>query len=666
MSTVLLVSKKKSTGEHLAESLGSLAPLISCPETARLGELAKVADLVVLDMTDQEVDHTAALRILRESHPDLPLFVYGEEGSPGIPGLHSAGILHAGLSKETVSAVVGKEMRGVEMKRELAYLKEKGQEAQRATRSEILATTSSRSLSHLTSLLNNDIFDGETFLNNFLQIFKEVSRVSRVAAIMKREGAGGVYRVCASAGIEEELVQYLVFSDREGILAHLAQELGVLRKEGAPYKALREFEALKVLYAVPLIGRKGFIGALVFNNRITGGILTDDDLLTYYELASAAGKVLERAQEYNSMYMKRHFAENLLDAVKSGVITFDRKGKLVDMNRTAREIFNVSSADALEIKKGKLPAEFLAMIRETLEGTADVRGREITLGDSHHILEVNAFRITDESGQVVGASFVFDDPHYEKNIEKEARKSERLEFVNKIALRSSHELRNCLVSIRTFTQLLPEKYVDEQFRKDFYSVVSKEVERLNSLVDKLVFFAQPLTLQYGKVNINELVDQSLALVKGNEESTVTVNKNFSHQTPFIEIDREQVVKAFGNIIQNAMQSMQKGGRLVISTKEVVLEGAGRTLIVQFRDTGKGVALQNSDEVFEPFFSTKSRGLGLGLTIARKIIEQHGGMVRFESKKEGGAEVTVCIPREPRLNKNIAVGSVPQSSSHLSS
>jgi nitrogen-specific signal transduction histidine kinase len=302
------------------------------------------------------------------------------------------------------------------------------------------------------------------------------------------------------------------------------------------------------------------------------------------------------------------------------------------------------------------------MIRETLEGSADVRGREITLGDSRHILEVNAFRITDEAGAVIGASFVFDDPHYEKNIERAARKSERLEFVNKIALRSSHELRNCLVSIRTFTQLLPEKYVDEQFRKDFYSVVSKEVERLNSLVDKLVFFAQPLTLQYGKVNVNELIDQSLSFVKGNEESTVTINKNFSHQVPFVEIDREQTVKAFGNIIQNAMQAMQKGGRLIISTKEAVQEApGGRMLTVQFRDSGKGVALQNSDEVFEPFFSTKSRGLGLGLTIARKIIEEHGGTVRFDSNKEGGTEVTVFIPREPRRSHTLASGTMPQAS-----
>lgn len=238
---------------------------------------------------------------------------------------------------------------------------------------------------------------------------------------------------------------------------------------------------------------------------------------------------------------------------------------------------------------------------------------------------------------------------------KEGLRKQQLEIIGRMAMRSSHELKNCLVSIRTFTQLFPEKYADEQFRKDFYEVVSKEVERLNGLVEKLLFFAQPVQLKFSQEKITDLISEALTLFAPADLQNIQMHKVFGHKHPTIWLDRQQMLAVFYHILQNAIQSMGNGGKLVIVTEDHPHpDYAEGVLAVRILDNGRGIALKDKEETFEPFFSTKARGIGLGLTIARRIIEEHGGTIRLESGKDKGTEVILCLPRKiPRWNTQSA-------------
>jgi len=656
---VLLFTQKKETAAFLTGSLGSSCRLLTAEDQRRSAELVRLADLVIIDIAGGQRFDPLFLQTLRGINARAH---YAALSDAAAQVDHAAGfdsVIDMSMNRDSLRQTIIREIERTDMRHELEIMKGRREETAAPGFSAPPALPAPQIVRHLTTLVNRRIFDADAFMQNFVTTFKEVSKVSRAALIVKDPQSTQAYRVQASFGIEEDLLKYLTFSAGEGILGGMARDCAIMRKESAHYKAARELDLLKVMYAVPLVSDKGLYGVLAFNNRVTGVPFSDEDLLGFYELSASVAQVAERTADFGSLHLQRYVSENVIDEISSGVVTVDAKGRLTTVNKAARGMFGIAPGDASEVARAKLTPAFLSVIKETLESGLAHGFHEVAVNGTSHILDVDAYRITDAAGHLVGASFVFDDPHYETTIEKEARQAERLEFVNKIALRSSHELRNCLVSIRTFTQLLPEKYVDEQFRKDFYSVVSKEVERLSSLVDKLLFFAQPISLQYAKVNINELVDQSISAIKGSEDGSVTVNKHFSHQLPFIEVDREQMTKAFANIIQNAHQAMQKGGRLIITTRESIQDGSGESaLVVQFRDTGKGVSLPDNQEVFEPFFSTKSRGLGLGLTIAKKIVEEHGGSVRFESKKEGGAEVLVVVPREPRKASTVALGGAP--------
>ncbi len=225
-----------------------------------------------------------------------------------------------------------------------------------------------------------------------------------------------------------------------------------------------------------------------------------------------------------------------------------------------------------------------------------------------------------------------------------ARK-QQMEIIGRMAMRSSHELKNCLVSIRTFTQLFPEKYADEQFRKDFYEVVSKEVERLNGLVEKLLFFAQPVQLKLSQEKIIDLINDALSMFAPEEMKNIQVHRVFGHKQPLLWLDKQQMRAVFYHVIQNSVQALGAGGKFVVITEDHPhADYPEGVLAIRFLDTGRGMSMKDQEEPFEPFFSTKARGMGLGLTIARRIVEEHDGTIRLDSTKDKGTEVIVCLPR----------------------
>ncbi len=259
-----------------------------------------------------------------------------------------------------------------------------------------------------------------------------------------------------------------------------------------------------------------------------------------------------------------------------------------------------------------------------------------------------------------GSDVPTDAPHLAA-ASKEVLRKQQLDIIGRMAMRSSHELKNCLVSIRTFTQLFPEKYADEQFRKDFYAVVSREVERLNGLVEKLLFFAQPVQLKLTQEKITDLISEAFTLFPPEDMQVVQLHKVFSHHQPTLWLDRQQMLAVFFHIVQNSLQALSSGGKLVVVTEDHPHpDYAEGVLVLRFLDTGRGMTLKDREEPFEPFYSTKARGIGLGLTIAKRIVEEHGGTIRLESSKEKGTEVILCLPRKiPQWDGQVAAQDIAE-------
>ncbi|MCC7203350.1 MAG: GAF domain-containing protein [Nitrospirae bacterium] len=228
-----------------------------------------------------------------------------------------------------------------------------------------------------------------------------------------------------------------------------------------------------------------------------------------------------------------------------------------------------------------------------------------------------------------------------REVVSEKKTDEDSLIFNELVGRMSHELRNPLVSIRTFTQLMKERYNDPEFKDFFYTTVTGEVEKLNSLVEKLIAFTHPIEYKFNLVDIGKVLDDSiLAVTRNVKQSEFRILRNYKRDTIILRADKVQLGKAFSHLIQNSLSAMTSGGTLTIDVEQTPED---ETCSVSIKDTGKGIPQEDIDRIFDPFYTTPEKGVGLGLPLSRKIIEGHGGKITVSSVLNQGTTLTVILP-----------------------
>jgi two-component system NtrC family sensor kinase len=227
------------------------------------------------------------------------------------------------------------------------------------------------------------------------------------------------------------------------------------------------------------------------------------------------------------------------------------------------------------------------------------------------------------------------------------RRADRLSSLGLLTAGLAHEIRNPLVAIRTFTQLLPERYNDAEFREGFQGLALKEVDRICGLINDLLSFARPSRPNVAEENMNDVVEGIARILETEaKEKNVEITRDFGLNLPKVWIDREQMKQVFMNLILNAIQAMREGGSIFITTRLISGGEAGNSgqfIQVEIRDTGVGIPAENLDRIFDPFFTSKDEGSGLGLSISHQIVQEHGGYVTVESKVGVGTTFFINLP-----------------------
>lgn len=204
----------------------------------------------------------------------------------------------------------------------------------------------------------------------------------------------------------------------------------------------------------------------------------------------------------------------------------------------------------------------------------------------------------------------------------------------------AHEIKNPLVTLKTFTQLLPERFLDADYRETFVNLASKEIGRIDGLVNKLLTLARPAKLELGAVALHPLLEKYTKLFRQQaEESHVTLIEKYEARNDTIEADADQLRQVLLNLLLNAQQAMPDGGEITLSTCDRE-EGIELTI----RDNGEGISPEVQAHVFDPFFTTKSAGTGLGLAVAHQILEEHHASVRVVSSPGKGSAFIMTFPR----------------------
>jgi signal transduction histidine kinase len=226
--------------------------------------------------------------------------------------------------------------------------------------------------------------------------------------------------------------------------------------------------------------------------------------------------------------------------------------------------------------------------------------------------------------------------------------TDKLAALGTIAAGMAHEIKNPLAAIKGLTQILPENLFDQDFIKKYQTIVPRQLDRINQIVEDLLDFGHPKELVIKKVEVVRVLDEVLRLVENQcRQADVVIVKKFAPVPPVLA-DQEKLAQAFMNIILNAVQLMPTGGALTVAVYESTIQ-ADLTpvprVVVEIVDTGSGIPAEKLPKIFDPFYTTKETGSGMGLAVTYRIIQEHKGSLDVMSEIGRGTTFKISLKQE---------------------
>jgi signal transduction histidine kinase len=456
---------------------------------------------------------------------------------------------------------------------------------------------------------------------------------------------------------------------KHGKKAIVEQEVRRTRTEKDAASLLQEMARLRSAIVIPLVSKDRLLGILSLGEKKSGDNYSAEDVSLLMVLANQAAPSLENSRLFNKILVVKNHQDNILQNLRSGVITVDQENRIKSVNRSAIEILNTKTGDLLQRDVSVLGSQLSKLVIERLqegyghfegEVVVDVKGRgSVPLG-----VVATTMAGERDSNQ---ALLVFDDLSEVKLLHERIRRADRLAVVGTFAAGMAHEIKNPLVPIKTFSQLLPEMFDDEEFRSRYSALVLKEVDRINHIIEKLLDFARPMKPVPGPCDMHELINEVVLLLEENvSQKRIKLKKGFTKEPAVITADKHQIKQVLLNLLLNALQAVGSDGRIEVSTLFVLepgkngngrrprngrgvgadLEGENgkvRKFEIKVSDTGCGIAEKDLKHLFDPFFTTKPEGTGLGLAISHVIVREHNGTLDAESELGKGTTFTLKLP-----------------------
>ncbi|MBW1712240.1 MAG: PAS domain-containing protein [Deltaproteobacteria bacterium] len=376
-------------------------------------------------------------------------------------------------------------------------------------------------------------------------------------------------------------------------------------------------------------------------------------------------KIIETARPITRQVLRTRETEEsemlfrqLVDNAHDMITIKDLEGRYLVINQQAADLLGMSPMDCLgrtdeEIFPAKLARILTRKDRELLKRKEHFSSEEslVAKGQTKYFNSVR-FPLKNYKGQVVGVCCITRDITEYKKLQQAVIESEKLAAIGKLAGSVAHEINNPLTGILTFAEelLLDAKPGDPAVED--YEVIIREALRCRRIVSDVLDFVRIRPSQRKSMDINLVIERALSLVQGQAPfQDVTLDRQMTPDLPLVRLDPDQMQQVFLNIVINAAEAMNNGGRLTIRSG---LSADGSSVQVELQDEGPGIPPDKMEEIFEPFYSTKSHtGNGLGLSVVKSIVDQHGGTIEVESELGQGSVFIVSLPLTPQEERSAA-------------
>ncbi len=506
----------------------------------------------------------------------------------------------------------------------------------------------------------------DALLREFLQLLREILGVNRAAIFLRssvpslapRRGEGQsegwtnamptLHAACA-LGLSPQLLSHFALSFKGGIGAHLQRHARVLRRgtaeaAGDPEIA-REFELLGAQVAIPIFDRESLLGIAVFDGRLTGELFAGEELSLVFHLLEELGLAIRNTWLHDALIGQHGMMTDTLDQLGSAVVVVARDLNILQANLTARGLFRRGSNKPGEtFAFTDLPQALGSKVFEALQTGAappPVRCKLPGAADSmfHVVLKPFQRRSATAPEAVL---LLLDDVTQADRAQQMEVEAANLRLVRRMAEQLAHEIGNSLVPISTSQQLLSESNDDPAIRKEVTGIMGDSVRRISRLARQMQFLSRDGLRRVERLPLAQLIEEAFKEAHAeNPRASARLQYESGGQLLTLTAERAGLRHALAEVLLNALQATPDDQPVeVVSSTEVRTDGS-RWVRIDVRDAGKGFDVESAARATEPFYSQRTVGLGLGLTVTRKIVELHRG--RLDVRQASPGIVSISLP-----------------------
>ena len=513
---------------------------------------------------------------------------------------------------------------------------------------------------HFSTILTHSL-DAGAMLTKFLLLLREMVGVNRAAiffqepaaAFSKPAGPEGIRRMrkgCA-IGLPSDLLENFELSFETGIGGQIHQSGKILRRDSDDARAdaqiQHEFEALGAEVAVPILDRETLVGVAVFDGRITGEPLVNSELEVIFHLLEELALAVKNIWLHDQLAANHEMMADIFRQLNSACVVVGQDLAVLHANKTARGYFGKAGSRGASLEFSDLPAALGAKIFQVLKsGTAiaPFRYRPEDSPDSIYSVSVVPFQ---KHGVTLPASALLmaEDLTQSEQLRKLELEAANLRLVTTMADRLAHEIGNALVPLSTHQQLLKERYKDPEFRATLETAMADSVKRVTRLINQMRFLSRDSSPSVEAFPMSGLIEDAYQEAQKHQTAKVPRLDYKNGAEPIIvEGDRAALKHAFSEIILNALQANPTDPKIGVRIHAERNGSDHRDVQIEIQDNGEGFTSEAGQKVPTPFYTTRNVGLGLGLTVSRKIIETHHGKLEIVSPKDGHSGlVRVTLP-----------------------
>jgi len=483
-------------------------------------------------------------------------------------------------------------------------------------------------------------------LEMFLDAIGELVRPTRTALLLP-DAEGRDYRVAAHRGLAPLIVESVRLPAAAGLARWLAAQGRPARvHELTDPEIVRELKLLQSVLAVPLLAHGELVAILLVGQPVVGSTYGRRETETLFDLATHLATAIRDIALHNQLRREKEFSERILEHMSSGVITIGRDQRVGTMNRRAAEILDLPAQTVVGEDLRVLPSPLGDMLYDTLRSGRAVTGADLQLALRGLWLEVSTYPIRGDDPLPLGAVLVFEDLTAQKELATQRRQVEQTQLLTRVVARIADEIKNPLVSINTFIELIGERYDDPDFRKHFSSVVRRDVRRLVEVFEKLAALVTEGELNFTTVDVHAVVDDVVAAIDMADDGLgkpiqLEVTRDSAPLT--VKVDVAQLRKALSYLVWYLTHnSPPEPARVSVSVGRHTEKGGRDNVQIYIGSRTATVPPDKLHRLFDPVQMVQESLIDVGPAVSQRLVEALGGDLRVRQARNELAFV-VSLP-----------------------